>query len=290
MRDFIIGLGLSTTPGADVNPVAEAELAERLDFDFVSASDHLHGETPTFEPWTLLTWVAAATSRIQVLTRVLAIPYRSPAVTAKMAETLDRLSNGRLILGLGAGYLDSEFKALGLEVPSLRDKIDGMAEAIRMMRGLWSERPYSFEGRRYRLEEARLEPAPAHQIPIWLGTYGPRALRFTGQLADGWIPSYGFAPPDKVVDMMARVRDAAEKAGRDPDAVKAVYNVAVDLREGTEVKGGFAGSPARVAERLHELASLGFDGLNLIPGDGDKPRQIEELGNEILPALRHRLS
>jgi probable F420-dependent oxidoreductase len=237
-----------------------------------------------------LTWVAAATSRVTVLTRVLAIPYRSPAVTAKMAETLDRLSDGRVILGLGAGYLDTEFKAFGLEVPSLRDKIDGMAEAVRAMRGLWSERPYSFEGRRYSLAEARLEPAPMHEIPIWLGTYGPRALRYTGQLADGWIPSFGFAPPEKVVDMMARVRDAAEEAGRDRRAVKAVYNIAVEVGQGPDVRGGISGSPAAIAERLHELASLGFDGVNLIPSGGDKRRQIEELVQDVLPALRERLS
>jgi len=134
-----VGLGISTAPGPGIDPVAEATLAESAGFDFVSASDHLHGETPTYEPWSLLTWIAASTSRIHIATRVLAIPYRPPTVTAKMAETVDRLSNGRLILGLGAGYLDAEFLALGLPLHSfspLRDKIDGMEEAIHVIRGL----------------------------------------------------------------------------------------------------------------------------------------------------------
>src|SRR5690554_2181201 len=101
MSDLLIGLGVSTSahPGAD--PVADAVAAERYGFDFVSASDHLHGDAPTFEPWTMLTAIAASTTRLAVATRVLAVPYRHPAVVAKMAETLDRLSGGRLILGLG---------------------------------------------------------------------------------------------------------------------------------------------------------------------------------------------
>jgi len=94
-----IGLGVSMTPGPGVYPVAEARLAEELGFDYVSASDHLNGATATYEPWTLLTAIAAVTTRIKVLTRVLAVPYRNPGVLAKMAETLDRLSDGRLMLG-----------------------------------------------------------------------------------------------------------------------------------------------------------------------------------------------
>jgi Luciferase-like monooxygenase len=91
-----------------------------------------------------LSWIAAATSRIRVATRVLALPNRAPAMVAKMAETFDRLSGGRLILGLGGGYIDDEFRAFGLGTFSPRDKVDGMQEAIRIVRGLWSERSFSF--------------------------------------------------------------------------------------------------------------------------------------------------
>jgi alkanesulfonate monooxygenase SsuD/methylene tetrahydromethanopterin reductase-like flavin-dependent oxidoreductase (luciferase family) len=78
----------------------------------------------------MLTWIAAATSRIRIATRVLGVPYRPPAMVAKMAESLDRLSGGRLILGLGGGYSDAEFRAFGLTVPSPRDKVDGLQEAV----------------------------------------------------------------------------------------------------------------------------------------------------------------
>ena len=124
MAPLRIGLGISASPDPGIDPIDEARAAEDLGFDYVSVSDHLHGTTPTYEPWTLLTAVAARTSRIRVLSRVLAIPYRNPAVLAKMAETLDRLSGGRLILGLGGGYSDDEFRAFGLPVPTNRDKVD----------------------------------------------------------------------------------------------------------------------------------------------------------------------
>src|SRR4051812_4572240 len=121
MPDPLFGLDLPAT--TDLDPAAEGRRAEALGFDFVSSSDHPEGTQPTHEVWTMLSWVAAATSRIRVATRVLGVPYRAPAMVAKMAETLDRLSGGRLILGLGGGYADEEFRAFGLTVPSPRDKV-----------------------------------------------------------------------------------------------------------------------------------------------------------------------
>src|SRR5436309_16069779 len=110
----LIGVNISQSaqPGAD--PVGDARHAEALGFDFVSCSDHLHGTYPTFETWTMLAWIAASTSRIRIATNVLGLPYRPPAVVAKMAETFDRLSGGRVILGLGGGGSDEEFRAFGL--------------------------------------------------------------------------------------------------------------------------------------------------------------------------------
>src|ERR671918_1465342 len=232
MGDVLFGLNVppSTAPGFD--PVAYAKRAEELGFDFVSTNDHLHGEEPRYETWTMLSWIAAATSRIRVATRVLAVPYRSPAVVAKMAETLDRLSGGRLILGLGGGYSDEEFRAFGLGERSPRDKVDGLEEAIRITRGLWSEPTFTFEGRLYRTEAAQIAPKPERQIPIWLGTYGPRALAVTGRLADGWIPTLEMAPPDHLPTMRARVLDAAREAGRDPDEITFVCNLDVRVDEG----------------------------------------------------------
>jgi probable F420-dependent oxidoreductase len=285
----VFGLSLSPSAEAGRDPVQDARLAEGLGFDFVSTSDHPCGTEPTYEVWTMLTWVAAATSRIGIATRVLGVPYRSPAMVAKMAETLHRLSGGRLILGLGGGYSDEEFRAFGLGVPTPREKVDGMVDALHILHGLWTSPAFSYEGSRYRTEAADLEPKPQSRIPIWLGTYGPRALEATGSLADGWIPSYGFAPPEQATQMRARIRAAASRAGRDPDDIACVYNVPVVIDGSDADPGTVTGSAAEITERLLALAELGFTSVNFtLPQDGRWRDQAERLATEILPELRLR--
>jgi len=233
----------------------------------------------------MLTWIAAATSRIRVATRVLGMPYRPPAMVAKMAETLDRLSGGRLILGLGGGHSDDEFRAFGLGVPSPRDKVDGMADGIEIIRGLWSEPAFSYAGRIHHTDRADLEPKPAHPIPVWLGTYGPRALAATGRLADGWIPSYGFAPPERIPAMRDRILAAAESAGRDPAALTLAYNITVHV--GGEARPGvLTGSPAAIAEQLLDFRDkLGFNAFNLSPAGPAPLEQAAALAHEVLPII-----
>jgi probable F420-dependent oxidoreductase len=283
----LFGLGISTSAAPGADPVADARRAERLGFDFVSASDHLHGGQPTFEPWTLLSWIAAATSRIRVATRVLAVPYRQPTVVAKMAESFDRLAGGRLILGLGGGALDEEFRAFGLGVRPPRDKVDGLEEAVRIIRGLWSQPTFTFHGRLYRADGAELAPKPDRRIPIWLGTYGPRALALTGRLADGWIPSLGYAPPERVTVMRQRVLAAAQQAGRDPGELTCAYNLEVRLDEHAGARPSVvSGPPDAVTERLLGFLELGFTALNLIPAGPGRDEQVERLAREVLPALR----
>lgn len=287
MTKRLIGLALGSAATREANPAAEAVLAEDAGFDFVSMSDHLHGTSPTFEPWTALTWALARTSRVRVLTRVLGVPYRSPAVVAKMAETLDRLSDGRLILGLGGGYSDEEFEAFGLSAPDPRAKIEGLEEAVRVIRGLWSEVSLTFEGSHHRTRGARLEPKPDHPIPIWLGTYGPRALEVTGRVADGWIPSYGYAPAERLPGMLARVRAAAEAEGRARGAVLPVLNAAVRVDEAAASDGErIAGAPQAIADEIRALLGLGFEAVSLIPDGTDPERQRDRLAAEVLPLLR----
>jgi probable F420-dependent oxidoreductase len=284
---LLLGVNVSAEvrPGAD--PVQEARRAEELGFDFVSSFDHLHGDRPTYEPWTLLSWIAAATSRIRLATRVLAVPYRKPPVLAKMAETFDRLSGGRLILGLGGGYADEEFRAFGLGVPSPRDKIDGLGEAIGILRGLWSEEHFTFGGRLYQTEEAQLEPKPEHRIPIWVGTYGPRALDLTGRLSDGWIPTLELAPPDKVIGMRQRVLEAARRSGRSAQDILCVYNLGIRVGGAPDEQPGVvSGSPDAVVRQLRQFAELGFGAFNFLPAGPGAAEQVERIGAEILPELR----
>ena len=287
MSGLLLGLNIPTSAAPGADPVALARQAEALGFDFVSASDHLHGGQPTHETWTMLAWIAAATTRIRVATRVLAVPYRHPPVLAKMAETFDRLSGGRLILGLGGGASNQEFHAFGLGARSPRDKIDGLEEAIQVIRGVWAQPRFSFDGRLYHTDGADVEPKPERHIPIWLGTFGPRALALTGRLADGWIPSLDHAPPATVPQLRARVLAAARQAGRDPAEITCAYNVEVELGSVAAQPTVVSGSPEVVTDRLLGLLALGFTALNfLVPGGPGFHEQSERLAREVIPALR----
>jgi alkanesulfonate monooxygenase SsuD/methylene tetrahydromethanopterin reductase-like flavin-dependent oxidoreductase (luciferase family) len=283
---LLFGVNLPADAGRGADPVGLARRAEELGFGFVSTADHPAGDQPSYEVWTLLTWVAANTSRIKVATRVLGLPYRNPAMVAKMAESLDRLSGGRLILGLGGGYSDAEFRAFGLGVPTPAEKVEGLAEAIAVIRGLWSRPSFSFDGRRYQAAEADLEPKPGHHIPIWLGTFGPRALAVTGRLADGWIPSLGYASPDELLVMRDRVLAAARAAGRDETALTCALNLQVQVDEHPDADPSVvAGPPGEVAERLSGFVRAGFSTFNFIPAGRPYEQQMQRLAREVLPSV-----
>lgn len=267
MNELQFGVNVSTA-----DPVAAATTAERLGFDFVSASDHPCGTHPTYETWTMLTWIAAHTSRIGIATRVLGVPYRNPAMTAKMAETLDRLSGGRLILGLGGGASDDEFRAFGLPVPSARDKVDGLGEAIEIARGLWSRPAFTYNGRIHHTDSADIEPKPKRRIPIWLGTFGPRALELTGRLADGWIPSLGYVPDERLPVMREQVLDAAVAAGRSPADITCALNMHIETTDG-------------VLDRVNSFMDKGFTAFNFVLGGENPAGQLESLAGEVIAAV-----
>ena len=281
--------GVSIVPSASgrSDPVAEARLAEDLGFDLVSVWDHPAGERPSFETWTLLAWIAARTQRIGLTTNVLGLPFRLPALTAKMAETLDRLSGGRVTLGLGGGGNDREIAGLGAPSRTPGEKVEALEEALEIIRGVWTRPRFSFEGRHYRTDDASIEPKPARPIPIWLGTYGTLALGLTGRLADGWIPSMPYLPPRVARSRMNVVRAAADRAGRDPGALDYAYNVGVRVGGAPpdDPERYVAGPPDEVIERLLELIEIGFSVLNLWLG-GRREEQLQRTGAEVLPALR----
>jgi probable F420-dependent oxidoreductase len=286
MTDLQFGVNVSASVSEKSDPVVASRRAEELGFDFVSASDHPGSSSPNYETWTMLTWIAAATSRIKIASRVLGLPYRSPAMVAKMAETLDRLSGGRLILGLGAGHSDDEFRRFGLSVPTPRDKVDGLAEAITVIRGLWREAEFSFAGRIHHTDRADFEPKPTRPIPIWLGTFGPRALQVTGRQADGWIPSHGYVSLDELPAMRRRVLDAVRAAGRDPAAFTCAYNVPVYVgSDATADPDVVTGSPDAVVEQLRGFVKLGFTTFNFMPHGPDVAEQTELIATEVLPLL-----
>lgn len=281
--------GLSIIPSASgrSDPVGDAGRAEELGFDLVTVWDHPHGENPSFETWTLMTWMAAKTSRILIGSNVLGLPFRLPALIAKTAESLDRLSGGRLILGIGAGGADAEFAGYGAPARTRAEKVEALEEALTIIRGVWAEPRFTYDGKHYRNEGTLLEPKPGRPIPIWLGTYGERATALTGRLADGWIPSMPYLPPARAKPKMDVVRAAAEGAGRDPAALDYAYNVSVRVGgpPPDDPQRQIAGEPDEVVERLLELLDLGFTVLNFWLG-GRRDEQAERLAAEILPAVR----
>jgi len=285
MGDARFGIAVSSAARPDSDPVAAARQAERLGFDLLTVSDHLHGSFPTFETWTLLTWLAASTERIRIAPLVLGLPYRPPAVVAKMAEALDRLSGGRLILGMGGGGSDDEFRGFGLTLRTPGEKVEALGEAVEIVRGLWRESPFTYHGRHFHVQDAELEPKPAHRIPIWLGTYGRRALALTGRVADRWNPSYTYAPPEIVGEMRDRVRRGAEEAGRDPDSIECAYNVSVWVDErGQPNPRLVTGGADRVAEQLAGFVRMGFGTLIFWARGGAEQR--ERLAENVLPLVR----
>jgi alkanesulfonate monooxygenase SsuD/methylene tetrahydromethanopterin reductase-like flavin-dependent oxidoreductase (luciferase family) len=284
VRPLRFGVSLRTTP--DVDPAAEARHAEDLGFDLVTVMDHLPGSRPAFETWTEMTWAAAATERILVGSNVLGMPYRHPAVTAKMAETLQRMSGGRLLLGIGGGGSNAEFAAFGLPVRPPKEKVDAFEEGVEIIRRLWAGGPVTFEGEHYSVREAEISPVPEPPIPLWFGVYGPRSLRLAGRLADGWLPSYRFAPPDRWVEGRDRIRRAAEEAGRDPDAIDYAYNIGVRVDERAEQRPGMiAGPPDQVTERLEAILEFGVT-FPVIWTAGQGVEQRQRLAEEVLPKLR----
>jgi alkanesulfonate monooxygenase SsuD/methylene tetrahydromethanopterin reductase-like flavin-dependent oxidoreductase (luciferase family) len=285
VTQLLFGINVSTSAAPEADPVADARQAEELGFDFVSASDHPCGSHPSRETWTMLTWIAASTRRIKVTTRVMGVPFRPPVLIAKMAETLDRLSSGRLILGLGAGGSENEVRCLGLRERSPRQRIDGLEDASRIIRGVWHEQPYTYHGSQYQANAAELEPKPSHRIPLWLGTFGPHALAVTGRVADGWIPTLGYAPEHRLASMRDRVRAAAYDVGRDPDEIKCILNVQIYVGKNVADPNTVSGPADEVADRLARFVDLGFSGLNFLPV-GPSPRaQAERIGTEVLPLL-----
>ncbi len=284
---FGVNIHTLLLPGAD--PVAQALRAEESGLDLVTLHrDVMDGHEPSFEMWTLLTWLAARTTRISIAPVVLALPYRQPAVLAKMTETLDRLANGRLIPVLGGGAVMNEpaHRAFGLSQQSPPEKVQALEEAIDVMRGLWTTPGFSYTGRHYTTLAANIEPKPHRAIPIWLGVFGSRMLDLVARKADGWFPTLPLLAPEDAYRKLALVRTTAQAAGRNPDDITFAYNVPVLIEQGkASTPRQIAGSVRQVAQQLSEMIAHGFTLLNFWPVGGNA-KQLELLVREVIPMVR----
>jgi alkanesulfonate monooxygenase SsuD/methylene tetrahydromethanopterin reductase-like flavin-dependent oxidoreductase (luciferase family) len=283
LTGLLLGLDIPAAGGLD-DPAGAAADAEALGFDFISNNDHVLGRDPRYEGWTLLAWLTAATSRVRVVSRVLGVPYRNPALVAKMAESLDRLSGGRLVLGLGAGSGEAEYRAMGMPDASLAARVTDLADTIETLRGLWTGEPFSYSGRAFGLDDAQIAPRAEHPIPIWLGASGPRGLDLIGRAADGWIPSLPYVSPADAPGKIASIRRAAAQVGRDADALDLIYNVEVAFD--ANAAADLAGPPAQLADQLRGFLALGFSGFNFLVVGPDRSAGVDRLAREVVPLLR----
>jgi alkanesulfonate monooxygenase SsuD/methylene tetrahydromethanopterin reductase-like flavin-dependent oxidoreductase (luciferase family) len=290
-------LGISIVPYTD-SLDRNRELVRAADeggLALVGIQDHPY-QHHFFDTWSLIGTLLAETKRISFFTDVANLPLRPPAVMAKAAASLDLLSGGRFELGLGAGGIPDVIANFGGPRRTPGQSVEALDEAIDVIRLLWSaQRSVSFDGTYYRLDDARPGPRPAHPMSIWLGAFKPRMLRLVGRKADGWLPSLGVLTRDELRAGNEQIDAAAEKAGRDPRAVRRLINVQgvigeqsppprSQLRVGYLAGEPLAGPAEWWAETIAGFAAYGFDTVVFWPVDLS-PGQVELLIGEVVPLL-----
>ena len=258
-----------------------AAVAEVSGLDLVTVQDHPY-QARHLDAWTLLSVIAARTSAIRVALNVANLPLRNPVVLAGSVASLDVLSGGRVELGIGTGAFWDGIEAAGGVRLAPGEAVEALEEAIAVIRAMWvGEGSVRLDGAHHRARGLHSGPAPVHPVGIWVGAYKPRMLRLTGRLADGWLPSQGYAAPDTLGPMNARIDEAAEAAGRAPEAVRRLYNVSGSFGSG----GGFLrGRPSDWAEQLAELTLE--EGMATYILGTDDVDDVRRFGDEVAPLVR----
>lgn len=274
--------GVFPTPNAAGIPGLQelVALAEVSGLEHVSIQDHPY-QARHLDTWTLLSYLGARTSTIKLSTNVANLPLRPPVVLAKSAATLDLLTGGRVELGLGSGAFWDAIVAAGAHRKTPGEAVSALAEALQIIRAFWAGGAVKVEGDFYQVSGLKAGPRPAHEIPIWLGAYKPRMLGLTGRLADGWVPSMGYADPPALPALNETIDAAALKAGRPPAAVKRVYNIFGRFGTGSDF---LTGTPADWAEQLAELTLS--TGMSTYILGTDDPGMLRTFAEDVVPAVR----
>jgi len=252
--------------------------AEALGFDSLWTNDHLlasvgPAEAPELEAWTLLAAMATVTSRVKIGAMVTSNTFRHPVVLAKMATTVDQLSNGRLILGIGAGWFEKEHQVYGVTFPSVKDRTDQLAEALEVITKLWSANStVSFTGRYYTLADAPFMPKPVQQPhpPILIGGVGEKKiLPLVAKYAQMWnIPSL---PPDQVAEKGKILEKACQKIGRNCNEIERSYLTPLYVK-------GDVSEVQTLLERVAALRKVSVDEVrkSVLAGDpGEVRKQMQ---------------
>lgn len=295
--------------------LAIAHEAEEAGWDSIWFPDHYFvdagpaGRRGGPECWTLLTALAARTARIRVGSLVLCNTFRHPAILAKQAATLQEISGGRAILGLGSGWHEPEYQALGLPFDH---RVSRLAESAAAIRELFDTGTSSFKGRWLKLDRADLSPRPAQQVPFWIAAVGPRMLEITARYADGWNIAWFGTNTGPFRKRAAQLAELARAAGRPADAITLTVGVQALVTAPGGEQEGFAltrrlapqvaklddaalrervlvGDARFVAGVLREyaeagasLAIIGVPGLGAFPAD---PGWLQRLLHDLPAAL-----
>ena len=305
-----------------------ARLAERAGYDSIWVSDHLFldfakyggpaDSQDAFECWTTMSALAASTERVRIGSLVVCNDLRNPGLLAKMIATVDRLSGGRVDVGLGAGWYEPEYRAAGIAFDEPAVRIARMGEALQIVSRLLEGEELTFEGKHYRLSGAICRPGP-HQSPrppLWVGGKGDMTLRTAARHADGW--NFSWVTSLDAYEERARAADAAcEKVGRDPASLRRSAGVYVLAgRDEADARARFerlaevsppgvlgpgvswedfrrdrvAGGKQEVIDKLGSLAALGVEsvvvGLGVVPFQVSDLEDVAFVGTEIAPELR----
>jgi probable F420-dependent oxidoreductase len=287
-----------------------ARQAESLGYDSVWCADRIiipweiktpypysEGQTfivppdrPFFEPLTCLAFLAGCTEKIALGISVLVLPYRHPLYWAKIATTIDHLSNGRLILGVGVGWMKEEFEALGANFAARGELSD---EQLDLLKILWREEHAKFSGRHYRFHDIAFSPKPLQQprIPIWVGGEGTCAQRRAGEYGDAWFPYFVRMTPRELARRFDNVRRSAQKAGREPDQIRLNCCLPIELsREPLpQEEDRLRGSVEQVGQALAGYDKIGVGHIALqfmVPHWPERTEQIARFAREVMPAFK----
>jgi F420-dependent oxidoreductase-like protein len=260
---------------------AAARCFDELGYDSVWACDHVYGvplpTLPIFEAWSELAAIAALTERVELGTLVTPPFFRNPAILAKQLTTIDHVSNGRVIAGLGAGWFQPEFEQTGCAFPPLRERLRALDETCEILKRLWGEEKATFEGRHFRVKDALHEPKPVRRPPILIGGGGERVLMsIAARHADVW--NNMAVHQAQLAQKVQALRKRCEEAGRDPAEIEISQQCVVVIGEDEETAGkhlekamkiygghmggaleehGIWGSPERVVECIERHRALG---------------------------------
>jgi F420-dependent oxidoreductase-like protein len=283
--------------------VETAREAERLGFESVWLYDHLQsrpgrGAGTVFECWTALAALARETRTVELGQTVTCVGYRNPALLAKMASTVDAASGGRVVLGLGAGWDEAEYRAYGFRFPPLRERLEQLDEAAQVVLALWTEERATVEGSHFAVHEAENEPkgAGGRRIPLLIGGAGERVLlRLVARHADACNLT-DHTDPAWYRHKLGVLRAHCDEVGRDFDAIRRTASLNVYVAPTRAELGRLAaevspeenavGTPAELVETFEALVDAGIQSFCLYFAEPAKLETMRLFAAEVLPALR----